>query len=80
MYSGGKFSGLKTAVFLAISEQFWVPIKGIPPLYIGLLSPQICTDLRGVKNPWKVGGNLPIGGKEYTLTLLSTVAGSHEKD
>ncbi len=21
----------------------------------------------GVKNLWKIGGNLPIGGKEYTL-------------
>ncbi len=36
-------------------------------LHIGLLSPQICTDLRGVKNPWKIGGNPPIGRKEYTL-------------
>ncbi len=35
-------------------------IKGIPP--------QICTNLRGGdQNPWKIDGNLPIGGKEYIL-------------
>ena len=67
MYSGAEFPGLEMAVFLTIFEQFWMLIKGIPPLHIGLLSPQICTDLRGVKNPWKIGGNPPIGGKEYTL-------------
>ncbi len=66
VYSGSEFPGLKTAVFDHF-EQIWMLIKGIPPLYIGLLSPQIRTDLRGVKNPWKIGGNPPIGGKEYTL-------------
>ncbi len=60
------FRGWKR-LFLTIFEQFWILIKGIPPLYIGLLYPQICTDLRGVRNPWKIGGNPPIGGKEYTL-------------
>ncbi len=40
--------GLKTPVL----GQFWVLMKGIPTLDIGL-SPQICTDLRRVKNPWK---------------------------
>ncbi len=47
-------------------------IKGIPPLYIGVLSPQICIDLRGVKNLWKIGGNPPISGKENTL-LINTM-------
>ncbi len=51
VYSDGEFPGLKTTVFD----------------HIGLLSPQICTDLRGVKNPWKIGGNPPIGEKKYTL-------------
>ncbi len=61
VYSGGEFLGLKTAVF----DHFW-PVLGAyerhTPLHIDLLSPQICTDLRGgVKNPWKIGGNPPIG-------------------
>ena len=66
VYSGGEFPGLKTTVF----GHFWAVLgayKRHTPLHIGLLSPQIYTDLRGVKNPWKTGGNPPIGGKEYTL-------------
>ncbi len=67
MDSGGEFPGLKTTVF----GHFWAVSgahKRHTPLHIGLLSPQICIDLRGVKNPWKIGGNPPIGGKESTLT------------
>ncbi len=63
---GGEFPGLKTTVF----GHFWAvsaAYKRHTPLHIGLLSPQICTDLRGFKNPWKIGGNPPIGGKESTL-------------
>ncbi len=66
MYSGGEFPRLKTTVF----DHFWTVLgayKRHTPLHIGLLSPQICTDLRGVKSPWKIGGNPPIGGKEYSL-------------
>ncbi len=51
---------------------FWAVLgayKRHTPLHIGLLSPRICTDLRGVKNPWKIGGNPPIGGKESTLYI-----------
>ena len=48
-------------------------IKCISPLHIGLISPQICTDLREVINPWKIGGNPPIGGKEYTLDFSAVV-------
>ncbi len=64
--SGSEFPGLKTTVF----DHFWAVFgayKRHTPLPIGLLSPQICTDLRGVKNPWKIGGNPPIGGKKSTL-------------
>ncbi len=67
MYSGGEFPGLKTTVF----DHFWTVLgayKRHTPLHIGLLSQHICTDLMGVKNPWKNGGNPPIGGKEYSLT------------
>ena len=66
MDSGGGFPGLKTTVF----DNFLTVLgayKRQTPLHIGLLSPQISTDLRGVKNPWKIGGNPPIGGKESTL-------------
>ena len=66
VYSGGEFLGLKTTVF----DRIWAVVgayKRHTPQHIGLLSPQISTDLRGVKNPWKIGGNPPIGGKEYTL-------------
>ncbi len=68
MDSGSEFPGLKTTAF----DHFWAVLgayKRHTPLHIGLLSPQICTDLRGVKNPWKIGGNPPIGGKESTLLL-----------
>ncbi len=64
--SGSDFSGLKMTVF----DHFRAVLgayKRHTPLHIGLLSPQICADLRGVKNPWKIGGNPPIGGKESTL-------------
>ncbi len=70
MDSGGEFPGLKTTVF----GNFWTvsgAYKRHTPLDIGLLSTQICTDLRGVKNQWKIGGNPPIGGKEYTLSTLT---------
>ena len=30
--------------------------RGPNPLYISPVSYQICTDLRGVRNPWKMGG------------------------
>ncbi len=69
MDSGGEFLGLKTAVF----DHFWAvlgPYKKLTPLHIGLHSLQICTDLGGIKNPWKIGGNPPIDGKEYTLSSL----------
>ena len=60
-------------IFGAENDCFW-PVLGAykrhTPLHIGLLSPQICTDLRGVKNPWKIGGNPPIGGKEYTWSTM----------
>ncbi len=65
--SGSEFPGLKTTVF----DDFWAVLgayKRQTPLHIGLLSLQLCTDLRGVKNPWKIGGNPPIGGKESTLS------------
>ncbi len=68
--SGGEFPGLKMTVF----GHFWAVLgayKRHTPLHIGLLSPKICTDLRGVKNPWKIGGNPPIGGKESTLFDLT---------
>ncbi len=66
MYSGGEFLGLKTTVF----DHFGAVLgayKRHTPLHIGLLYPKICTDLMGLNNPWKIGGNPPIGGKEYTL-------------
>ncbi len=66
--SGSEFPGLKTTVF----DHFWAVLgayKRHTPLDIGLLSPQICTDHRGVKDPWKIGRNPPIGGKEYTLAV-----------
>ena len=72
MDSGSEFSGLKMTVI----DHFWAVLGAFErhsPLRIGLLSPQICTDLRGVKNPWKIGGNPPIGGKESTLAQLGTV-------
>ncbi len=53
LYSSGEFPGLKTTVF----GHFWAVLdayKRHTPLHIGLLSPQICTDLRGVNNPWKI--------------------------
>ncbi len=65
MDSGGDFMGLKTTVF----DHFWAVLgayKRHTLLHIGLLSPQMCTDLRRVKNPWEIGGNPPIGGKEST--------------
>ncbi len=76
MDSGSEFSGLKTTVF----GHFWAvsgAYKRHTPLHIGLLSPQIWTDLRGVKNPWKIGGNPPIGGKESTLSFCSNTLGFH---
>ncbi len=63
VYSGDELPGLKTAVLDAYKRH--------TPLYIGLLSPQICTDLRGVKNPWKIAENPPIGGIEYTLYFIT---------
>ena len=66
LYSGGEFPGLKMTV-LANFWAFLSVLKRHYPLHIGLLSPQICTEHRGVKNPWKIGRNPPIGGKEYTL-------------
>ncbi len=50
--NGPEFLGLKQTVldhFGAILGAY----KRHTPLHIGLLSPQICTDLRGVKNPRK---------------------------
>ncbi len=44
-------------------------IKGIPPYILVYFFPQICTDLRGVKNQWEIGRNTPTDGKEYTLLL-----------
>ncbi len=66
MDSGAEDPGLKTTDF----GHFWAvtgAYKRHTPLYIGLLSPQVCTDLRGIKNAWKIGGYAPIGGKESTL-------------
>ncbi len=68
LYSGGEFPGLKMTV-LANFWAFLSVLKRHYPLHIGLLSPQICTEHRGVKNPWKIGRNPPIGGKESTLLL-----------
>ncbi len=34
------------------------------PLHMGPFTPQICADLRGVKNPCKKGGNGGIGEKK----------------
>ncbi len=67
VYSGGEFPGLKTTVF----GHFW-PVLGAynrhtPPTYWSTFSPDLYLS-QGVKNPWKIGGNPPIGGKEYTLS------------
>ena len=46
--SVGEFPGLKPTVF----DHFWAVLgacKGHTPLHFSLLSPQICTDLRGSK-------------------------------
>ena len=48
VYSTGEFTGLKLAIFDHFCD-ISVTYKGIPPLYIGLFSPQIWPDLRGVK-------------------------------
>ena len=48
VYSGSEFPGLKMTVF----DHFWSVLgayKRHIPLHIDLLSPQICTDLMGVK-------------------------------
>ncbi len=57
------FPRLKATVF----DHLWSVLGAYKRLHIGLLFPQICTDLMGGKNLWKIGGNLPIGGKQYTL-------------
>ncbi len=66
VYSTGEFAGLKLAIFYHFCDVL-VTYEGITPLYIGLFSPQIWSDLRGVKNWREKGGNPPIGGKKYTL-------------
>ncbi len=48
-------------------------IKCIPPLHIGLISPQICTDLRGQKSVENRRKSAYIGGKEYTLDFSAVV-------
>ncbi len=56
-------------IYGAENDCFWTFLgayKRHTPLHIGLLSTQICTHLRGVRNPWEIGGNPLIGGKEYT--------------
>ena len=60
MYSGGEFLGLKTTV-LGDFGQFWVLIKGIPPYTLVYFLPRFVLISGGVKNPWKIGGNPPIG-------------------
>ncbi len=60
------FAGLK----LAILDLFWRILtlsRGPTPSYIDPLSQQICTDLREVGNPWKMGGNPPMGGPKQCL-------------
>ena len=66
VYSTGEFAGLKLAIFNHFGDVL-VTYKDTPPLYIGLFSPQIWPDLRGVKNWCEKGGNPPIGGKKHTL-------------
>ncbi len=57
---------------LAIFGQFWVLIKGIPPYILVYFLPRFVLISGGVKNPWKIGENPPIGGKEYTLSYVNT--------
>ena len=54
-----------------ISGQFRVLIKGIPPTYWPTFSPDLYWS-QGGQNPWKIGGNPPIGGKESTLSMKCT--------
>ncbi len=72
VYSGGEFPGLKTTVFDHFGAVFGAH-KRHTPLHIGLLSPQICTDLRGVKNPWKIAyTGYSLGGKEL-ISMANSV-------
>ncbi len=63
------FAGLK----MAILGCFWWILnlsRGPTSSYIDPLSEQICTDLRGVGNPWKMGGNPPMGGSKQCLDII----------
>ncbi len=66
-----KLSGLKLAIFrlfcLVLASS-----KPPTPIHIGLFTPLICADLRGVKNPREIGGNPPIGGPEQCLHTQSS--------
>ncbi len=69
----------KTGIVLSEKNRGWIrpfsayfclvlaSSKPPTPLHTGPFTTQICTDLRGVKNPREIGGNPPIGGKEQCL-------------
>ncbi len=59
----GKFLGLNLAI-LSLFCIVMASSKPPTPLHTGQFTPQICTDLSGVKNPREIGGNPPIGRKE----------------
>ncbi len=60
------FAGLKLAI-LGWYRPILTLSRRPTPSYIHPLSYQICTDLRGVGNSWKMSGNPPMGGPKQCL-------------
>ncbi len=63
-YVSQRAFGAETGHFSTYFVKFWTALN---PLHTGQFTPQICTDLMGVQNPRKKGGNGEIGRKKHCL-------------